>query len=629
MSCSPRGRALRNRVVRAGLIAALTLGWTAADAMAQAATQFFPYYGKNRVKYDDFQWHIYTTDHFEIFYYPEVEEHLERIASYAESAYAQISADLTHDLANLVPLVIFKTHSEFEQQNIIPGAVSDGVAAFAEPFRQRIVLPIDEPPDQLYRLIAHELTHQRVRVRHHPALGHPARHPAVGRRGARRLPGRRVAPPRPDDGPRRRPLGHPAGDEQLPGLRPQREPRGSSTTSGTPPSSSSRTAGAWPGVREFLFSLRKSVIGGEERRLRGRVQHPRRGVRRRVLVLHPAPLPGLPRQGTARRLRPRPRPRPLRDAVPGRLLDRAVAVRRPPRRLRGQPQGPGRSTSSCCRPRDGEVVSNLTEGFNQDLGYESIQLPGARWNAVPWMSWSPVDDRLAYFVRKGKYRSLMLQNVVTRETEELIDLEMVDAPESPDFSPDGRYVAFSALQNAVGDIYLLDLETREVTNLTQDDFADYAPTFSPDGSYLVYVARISGNNKLFKLDLETREKTQLTFGTFSEASAQFLDENTPRVLVDRDRSAGPGRPGRGRQRRHLQRVDARPEQRRAPPVHRHRDRQRLDHRPARRLPAAHRLRHLFQGRVTASTPSSAKSRCTPRSRRTSAPPAPTSTSRRR
>ena len=35
----------------------------------------------------------------------------------------------------------------------------EGVAAFAEPQRDRMVLPIDEPPDQLYRLITHELTH--------------------------------------------------------------------------------------------------------------------------------------------------------------------------------------------------------------------------------------------------------------------------------------------------------------------------------------------------------------------------------------------------------------------------------------------------------------------------------------
>ena len=131
-----------------------------------------------------------------------------------------------------------------------------------------------------------------------------------------------------------------------------------------------------------------------------------------------------------------------------------------------------------------------------------------------------MDDRLAYFVRKGKYRSLVLQNVVTKEIEEMIDLDTVDQPESPDISPDGRHVAFSALSDAVGDIFVMDVETQEIRNVTEDDFADYGPTFSPDGSYLVYLARISGNNKLFKVDLESGEKTQLTFGTFNEATAQ-------------------------------------------------------------------------------------------------------------
>ena len=58
-----------------------------------------PYFGKNNIHYDKFEWHIYTTDHFEIYYYPEIEQHLERVAGYAESAYQQISADLKHDLA--------------------------------------------------------------------------------------------------------------------------------------------------------------------------------------------------------------------------------------------------------------------------------------------------------------------------------------------------------------------------------------------------------------------------------------------------------------------------------------------------------------------------------------------------
>ena len=92
---------------------------------ASAQTPFVPYYNKNRIKYDHFNWHTYTTDHFEIYYYPEIEQHLERVASYAESAYQQVSADLKHDLAFKVPLVLYKTESEFQQQNIDPGDLED------------------------------------------------------------------------------------------------------------------------------------------------------------------------------------------------------------------------------------------------------------------------------------------------------------------------------------------------------------------------------------------------------------------------------------------------------------------------------------------------------------------------
>src|SRR6266446_10938153 len=139
------------------LIAAIVAGWS---AIAAAQTPFVPYFGKNNIHYDTFNWEIYTTDHFEIYYYPALEQHLERVAGYAESAYQQISADLKHDLSFKVQLILFKTHSEFEQENVDPGAAQEGVGAFAEPVRQRMVMPIDDPPDQLYGLIVHELTHQ-------------------------------------------------------------------------------------------------------------------------------------------------------------------------------------------------------------------------------------------------------------------------------------------------------------------------------------------------------------------------------------------------------------------------------------------------------------------------------------
>src|SRR5512144_3180904 len=155
-----RTRSLRGTVASSGAIALLALvfiGGAVHEAFAQ--TPYVPYFGKNRIRYDDFKWRIYKTDHFEIYYYPEIEKQLERVASYAESAYQQVSADLKHDLAFKVPLVLYKTASEFQQQNIEGGELPEGVLAFAEPMRDRMVLPIDEPSDALYRLITHELTH--------------------------------------------------------------------------------------------------------------------------------------------------------------------------------------------------------------------------------------------------------------------------------------------------------------------------------------------------------------------------------------------------------------------------------------------------------------------------------------
>ena len=49
---------------------------------AEAQTGYIPYFGKNQIRYDNFDWHTYQTDHFEIFYYPEIEPQLERIAGW-------------------------------------------------------------------------------------------------------------------------------------------------------------------------------------------------------------------------------------------------------------------------------------------------------------------------------------------------------------------------------------------------------------------------------------------------------------------------------------------------------------------------------------------------------------------
>src|SRR5262249_38661346 len=142
------------------------------------------------------------------------------------------------------------------------------------------------------------------------------------------------------------------------------------------------------------------------------------------------------------------------------------------------------------------------------------------------IAWSPKEDRVAYFVRTEKERTLIIENVLTTKTEERIPMKSVDEPESPSFSPDGRTIAFSALRGAVSDIYTVNRDSKEVVNLTTDDFADYGPTYSLDGKVILYSARVSGNQKLFRLDLDTKKKTQITFGTHDDTAAQFIDDHT-------------------------------------------------------------------------------------------------------
>src|SRR5262245_55231798 len=122
------------RLFRLTALGALVIGWS---SVAAAQTPFVPYFFKNNPHYDKFDWHVYQTDHLETYYYPEIERHLERVAGYAESAYQKVSADLRHELVGKISLVLFKTHSEFEQENIDPSAAQEGVGAFAEPFRGR------------------------------------------------------------------------------------------------------------------------------------------------------------------------------------------------------------------------------------------------------------------------------------------------------------------------------------------------------------------------------------------------------------------------------------------------------------------------------------------------------------
>jgi hypothetical protein len=54
------------------------------------------------------------------------------------------------------------------------------------------------------------------------------------------------------------------------------------------------------------------------------------------------------------------------------------------------------------------------------------------------------------------------------------------------WSPDGKEVAFSGMVEGQSDIFSYNLTTKVLTQITNDEFSDYAPNFSPDGQKIVF-----------------------------------------------------------------------------------------------------------------------------------------------
>jgi Tol biopolymer transport system component len=503
---------------------------------AAAQTPYVPYFGKNQIRYDNFRWMTYETEHFVIYFYPEIQPHLERMAGYAESAYQHISAELKHDLAHKVPLILFQTSSEFQQQNVIPGAAQEGVGAFAEPIRQRIVMPMDEPPDLLYRLIVHELTHQ-FEFDIIPVTLMQRAVPLWVNEG---LSDYMTGIWRPTDLMTVR-------DAAVADIVPKMSDMQNYGEFNNPRMIYNLGHAAFEfmearwgkeGLRQYLFALRKSVIGGGD------------NAYQEAFKLTPEEFDQQFEKYLKDRFKPfRDKERPAdygRDLAPDQrktAFSNALTVETSPSGdLLAVVTGNRKDREYdiiLASAKDGSVIRNLTKGFDKDKGFEFIVTPGGRWNTIPWLSWAPTGDRLAYFVRAEKNRTLIMQNVLTTDIEERIALNDIDEPEAPDVSPDGTKVVFGGIRGGTGDIFLLDIASREVTNLTKDDFADSGPTWSPDGSYIVYMARVSGNEKLFRLDIASGRKTQITFGTHDDAAAQFLDADT---LVFPSTATDPGQP---------------------------------------------------------------------------------------
>jgi WD40-like Beta Propeller Repeat len=493
----------------------LPLALAAAAAWAlPARAQFIPYYGKNKIQYESFDWRVYKSPHFEVYYYPEFEQHLGRLVSYAESAYQKISSELKHEINKPIPLIYYKTHSEFEQTNLFPAFVPEGVAAFTEPSRDRMVIPIDEPSDRLNGLITHELTH----VFEFDLIP----------RGLLQ----RNVPLWIDEGlaDYMRGLWDPldlmmvrdaAVADQVPKLsRAEFEPLSGRLVYNLGHACFEFIADRYgkEGLRQFIYTWRKNLVSGSldeiyQQAFRIKAEEFDEAfdkwLKQRFKPFRDKQRPS----DYGKTLSPNEEKTPFTQvfgaaASPSGELVAALTANRSDQDL----------DVVLLSAKDGTVVKNLTGGFSnafRDIGFAED------FTASRVIDFDPSGDRVAFVARVEKRRSLILVSTLTGGVQKRIDLAL-DQPLGPCLLPDGTHALVSGLKDGVSDIFLVDLETGALKNLTQDPYQDTNARISPDGKLVAYTRRISGNTKIYAFPLaDPTRRTQLTFGPHDDAAPIF------------------------------------------------------------------------------------------------------------
>ncbi len=163
-----------------------------------------------------------------------------------------------------------------------------------------------------------------------------------------------------------------------------------------------------------------------------------------------------------------------------------------------------------------------------------------------WPIWTP-DGRRVTFVRldsKGHYRLLWMNPDSSEEPEVLIDQEKAIMPSS--WSPDGEHLACVASSPETRhDVWIFHIKGRKEEPFIASRFAERYPDFSPDGKWIAYDSDESGKFEVYMRSFpDGRQKFQIsssggTMPCWKRDGRQIVYLDSQYRLMSVDVTAGP------------------------------------------------------------------------------------------
>jgi len=125
---------------------------------APAAAQFFAF-GQNKVQYRRLDWRVTRGPHVDLYYYPAEAELVPAALAYAEASYDTLSLQFGHAVAARIPLIVYASHTDFEQTNILPFTPPEGLLGATDFLKRRVSLPFRGNFAEFRHTLRHEMVH--------------------------------------------------------------------------------------------------------------------------------------------------------------------------------------------------------------------------------------------------------------------------------------------------------------------------------------------------------------------------------------------------------------------------------------------------------------------------------------
>ncbi len=116
-------------------------------------------FGKQKVQYEQFDFHVIHSSPFAVYYYPSEIEAAKGATGYLHYWLEKFEKVFKIDIPDPQHIIFYANHADFQQTTVTLGQISQGTGGFTEGLKSRIVMPLTGICSQDKHVVGHELVH--------------------------------------------------------------------------------------------------------------------------------------------------------------------------------------------------------------------------------------------------------------------------------------------------------------------------------------------------------------------------------------------------------------------------------------------------------------------------------------